>query len=249
MIVTTDFYVFRHSETERNALGSEIQGWINDEAAQLNETGKNKAHQLGEALGEFAPAATAIYTSDLGRSYETAEIVANYFQGQIPIYADERLREKCHGKWDTLSPTIRNGYCLEYYKINAEELGNKNDRFAKWKIEPLSLGEIEPVLPECQDELESIYDVWTRGTACFKELGEKHRGETLLISSHGAFNDIMATEAESRETNDLLPVYFEPKARKFPKNCSVYHFQWNSSEQKLYFLEEINLDSTAKSQK
>lgn len=53
----------------------------------------------------------------------------------------------------------------------------------------------------------------------------------------------MATEAESRQKGDksLLPVYFEPKARHFPKNCAVYHFTWDCTKQELYFAGEKNV--------
>lgn len=236
----TTLLVFRHGQTPRNAAGNEIQGWIDDADAELNESGIAEAQKIGEALSNYAPEAAAIYTSDLKRSCKTAEIVAKCFKDQPLVFKDQRAREKCHGKWDTLNPKIRNEYCINYYKDNDEELKNQNDRFAKWKIEPLSLGEIEPVLPNCKDNLESIYDVWQRGTALFKELGEMHRGETILISSHGAFNDTMATEAEHRGTTDLLPVYFEPKARHFPKNCAVYLFQYDSATQEISFSKEIS---------
>lgn len=239
----THFYAFRHSETHRNHKGQEIQGWIDDADAQLNETGINGAEKLGKGLVQHVPDAVAIYSSDLTRAYDTAKIVAEYYKTKLPIYNSEKLREKCHGKWDTMSLKKRNEYCLQYYETHEEELRKTNDRFAKWKIEPLSLGEIEPKLPECSYPLESIYDVYMRGSTLLAELGEKHKGQKVLISSHGAFNDIMATEAESRQTgnNNLLPVYFEPKARHFPKNCAVYHFTWDCTKQELKFLGEENL--------
>jgi broad specificity phosphatase PhoE len=241
MGLTTDFYFFRHSETFRNQAGLEIQGWINDGAAQLTEKGIQGAEHLGEGLYKLVPDAAVIYTSDLDRSVHTAEIVAKYYDQKVLVFKDPRLREKCHGPWDTMSPKTRNEVSLRYYTDHAEELKAKQDRFAKWKIEPLSLGEIEPKLPDCQDKLESIYDVFARGSAVIKELGELFRGQKVLISSHGAFNDILATEAESRQKrdNDLLPVYFEPKARHFPKNCAVYHFTWDG--EKLTFAGEISL--------
>jgi broad specificity phosphatase PhoE len=239
----TDFYAFRHAETHRNCKGEEIQGWIDDSDAQLSQAGIDGAHQLGKGLVQHVPDAVAIYSSDITRSYNTAKIVADYYETKLPVYKDEKLREKCHGKWDTMSYKKRNEYCLKYYETHREELQVNNDRFAKWKVEPLSLGEVEPKLPDCQDPLESIYDVYLRASSLFTELGEKYPGEKVLISSHGAVNDIMATEAESRQIADncLLPVYFEPKARHFPKNCAVYHFTWDSSKQELNFSGEKSL--------
>lgn len=242
-IQLTHIYAFRHSETYRNSKGEEIQGWIDDDLAQLNDKGISAAHELGQKLATVAPNATMIASSDISRSWDTANIVATYYATKLPISKEPRLREKCHGKWDTMSVKIRNGYCLNYYQVNETGLKAANDRFAKWKIEPLSLGEIEPKLPDCKDKLESIYDVFLRGSETFKELGEKYKGKQILVSSHGAFNDIMATEAEYRQkaTDELLPVYFEPKARHFPKNCAVYHFIWDSSKKELAFAEELFL--------
>ncbi|MGE5196365.1 MAG: histidine phosphatase family protein, partial [Anaerolineae bacterium] len=134
------------SETYRNYTGEEIQGWIDDKDAQLNQTGINGAHQLGKGLIQHVRDAVAIYSSDLARSYDTAKIVAGYYETKLPIY-------KCHGKWDTMSPKIRDEYCLQYYKVHEKELKIKNDRFAKRKIDPLALGEIELKLPDsvCRD--------------------------------------------------------------------------------------------------
>lgn len=238
----THFYAFRHSETYRNAKGTEIQGWINDKEADLTEEGIKAAHELGKNLIENHPDVDVIISSDLNRALKTADIVASYYQNKISIIKDDRFREKCHGKWETLSPKIRNTYCLDYYTKNLEELLSKKDRFAKWKVDPLSLGDIEAKLPDFPDKLETIYDVFLRGTAAFKELGKLYEGKKVLISSHGAFNDIMATEAESRQNEcetDLLPVYFEPKKREAPKNCAVYHFIWDNAKQELAFEVEV----------
>ncbi len=238
----THFYAFRHSETFRKAKGTEIQGWINDKNADLTEEGIKAAHELGKNLIENYQDVEVIISSDLNRALKTAEIVASYYQNKISVIKDVRFREKCHGKWDTLSPEIRNTHCLDYYTKNLEQLLSKKDRFAKWKIDPLSTGNIEPPLPNCTDELETIYDVFLRGTAAFKELGKQYEGKKVLISSHGTFNDIMATEAESRQNEcetDLLPVYFESKKREAPKNCAVYHFIWDNAKQELAFEVEV----------
>ncbi len=246
MSTITDFYVFRHSQTHRNLKGTEIQGWIEDEEAQINEEGIQGALKLEEGLTQLVPDPVAIYSSDLNRAMHTAEFVQIFYQDlqkEIPIIKDGRLREKCYGKWDTLSPEIRNEHCRNYYYTHREELRAQNDRFAKWKIEPLSSGDIEPKLPNCQDKLESIYTVFERGKAFFAEMGEKHKGGKVLVSSHDAFNVIMATEADYRQRRDdsILPVFFEKKSRQFPENCAAYHFTWDSEKQELNFAGEIAL--------
>lgn len=241
----THLYVFRHSETDRNRKGEEIQSWIDDAAAQLNENGIKGAHQLGKKLAELVPDAVAIISSDLKRSFDTATIVASYYATKLSIFKHAALREKCHGKWETLSLATRNAYCLQYYKDHEEELKAKQDSFAKWKIEPLSFRKDLEKFPQCQDQLETIYTVFERGSKVFKELGETYKGQKVLISSHGAFNDIMAAGVENlqKQDNRLLPVYFEPKARHFPKNCAVYHFTWNCEKRELSFMGEVSFDT------
>jgi probable phosphoglycerate mutase len=241
--MVTHFYAFRHGETLRNRQDNEIQGWIDDDKAQLTENGKNQAHLLGQELTSFASKPVALATSDLGRARDTAKIVHEYFGNQLDFLFCHELREKCHGPWETMPTNERNAICMQYYKENQEWLLIQKDPFAKWKVDPLVECNTPHMLSEFVHKPETIYDVFVRGTELFKKLSEQFPGQTVLISSHGAFNDIMATAAECGELpeGNLLPVYFEPKARHFPKNCSLYHFTYDSEKGTLGFVGEVNL--------
>jgi len=241
---TTDFYFFRHSETFRNKEGIEIQGWIDDAAAQLTPHGEQLAEQLGEALFELIPDATAIYTSDISRCKDTAKKVGAKYGNQIPIFPTEKLREKCHAQWDTMSVKERNAFCCQYYSQQEAEYKASGDRFAKWKVEPLSTGKIAQKQPNCPDKLESIYDVYCRVRAFIKETARIHMGGKVFISTHGAVCDTMREEATERQqgSQEVLPAYFEEKSRKFPKNCAIYHFQWDHQKEELTFVREVALD-------
>jgi broad specificity phosphatase PhoE len=97
-----------------------------------------------------------------------------------------------------------------------------------------------------EGELETILQLFTRATSAIEEIGRKHPGETVLISSHAALIKTLADEAEYREKKDSgpLPVYYEPKptepkAHVIPSNCTVYHFVYDES--KLTFVGTENL--------
>ena len=77
-----------HATTTDNERGF-ATGWL---AGQLSETGKRQARALGERR---RAGVVAVFTSDLGRAVETAEIA--FLGAGIPIYHDWRLRECDYG--------------------------------------------------------------------------------------------------------------------------------------------------------
>lgn len=249
----THIIMVRHGETDRNAEGKQIQGWIDDEAAQLNEKGQMQADQLGKILSQrYLGVITAIYSSPLGRCMQTAQEIAKYFH-TIPVRYDRRFMEICHGQYDTMSFKERNAFCIKRYAELEREFKEMNpdklpDRFLKWSVNPLA--ELEIPLDgcvQCFEGLETILQLFKRATDGCDEIGKKHPGETILLSSHAALIKTMADEAEYRQRNDMspLPAYYEPrssldlKSQYLPGNCSVYHFIWD--EGKLTFVGTENL--------
>lgn len=78
-----------HSVSTDNERGI-ATGWLD---GRLSERGKQLAKELGER--RRADSIDAVFTSDLGRAVETAEIA---FGGSgIPIHQDQRLRECNYG--------------------------------------------------------------------------------------------------------------------------------------------------------
>jgi broad specificity phosphatase PhoE len=95
----TTLLLVRHGETDWNAEGR-LQGQID---RPLSDFGRRQARQLGETLeGEELE---AIYSSDLARARETAEIVAERLG--LPVELDSDLREKDWGTWEGLTPVER----------------------------------------------------------------------------------------------------------------------------------------------
>ncbi len=91
----TTLLLARHGETDWNVEGR-WQGWAD---APLNDNGRAQARELAEQLRSTP--FDAVYSSDLKRAHETAEIVAA--PHDVPVIADAGLREIDVGSWSGLT--------------------------------------------------------------------------------------------------------------------------------------------------
>ncbi|HET8607017.1 MAG TPA: histidine phosphatase family protein [Gaiellaceae bacterium] len=91
----TEILLARHGETDWNRE----RRWQGHADPPLNAAGRRQAARLADALAADPP--TAVYTSDLARARETAEIVAARLG--LPVAADPRLREVDVGEWSGLT--------------------------------------------------------------------------------------------------------------------------------------------------
>lgn len=91
----TTLLLARHGETDWNREGR-WQGWADP---PLNATGRAQARALAEQLRDTP--FDAVYSSDLRRAHETAEIVAA--PHDVPVVADPGLREIDVGSWSGLT--------------------------------------------------------------------------------------------------------------------------------------------------
>jgi broad specificity phosphatase PhoE len=89
----------RHGETDWNADGR-LQGHTD---RPLSDFGRRQARQLGDQLENER--LEAIYSSDLARARETAEIVGERLG--LPVVLDPDLREKDWGTWEGLTSVER----------------------------------------------------------------------------------------------------------------------------------------------
>ncbi|HZE06235.1 MAG TPA: histidine phosphatase family protein [Solirubrobacteraceae bacterium] len=83
----------RHGETNDNVAPYRFQGY---QDTPLNDTGRRQAHELAEKVAGDGLA--SLWSSDLSRAQETAEIVGAR-TGLSPTL-DARLREGCRGRWE-----------------------------------------------------------------------------------------------------------------------------------------------------
>lgn len=97
----------RPGETDWNKQ-ERWQGWV---ATPLNAHGREQAEALARFLRSIGM--TALYTSDLRRALQTAEILAR--AGTFPVIPDARLRERNIGLWQGLTlDEMRAWYAEEY---------------------------------------------------------------------------------------------------------------------------------------
>jgi broad specificity phosphatase PhoE len=79
-----------HSTTIDNETGI-ATGWLE---GRLSDAGRAQAKALGERRGDDG--LSAVFTSDLGRAIETAEVA--FAASDIPVHQDWRLRECNYGE-------------------------------------------------------------------------------------------------------------------------------------------------------
>ena len=150
----THVIVVRHGETQWNIEGRR-QGHLD---STLTAKGRAQAEALA---GRFGPeSCTAIYSSDLGRAFETARIIAARTGHEI--VPDRRLRERHLGVFQGLSgDEIRERYPREY-----DEHRNDSADYA---------------VPGG----ESFRDQTARNILCLEELARRHPGEVVMVVTHG----------------------------------------------------------------
>jgi broad specificity phosphatase PhoE len=105
--------MLRHAQTEWNRA-LRYQGHID---VELSPFGRSQARLLTEVMSQEP--LVAIYTSDLSRSRETAEIIAAP-HGLVPVLMPE-LREASYGEWEGLTyAEVRSRYA-ELVKLRRQD--------------------------------------------------------------------------------------------------------------------------------
>lgn len=143
-------YLLRHGETDFNRAGI-IMGHLD---IPLNANGKDQAIALAEELKPLQP--TLIYSSDLSRARQTAEIIATRFYSKIVCLNE--FREKAGGAFE--------------------------GRFWKQEYDKLSYEEFEELVAQQGGETIEAFEnrVWN----IFIDLIKKHKyDDSLIIVTHG----------------------------------------------------------------
>ncbi|XP_057530293.1 phosphoglycerate mutase-like protein 4 [Amaranthus tricolor] len=153
----TDVIVVRHGETDWNAFGK-IQGQLD---VELNEIGRQQAVAVADRLSR-EPNISAIYSSDLKRALETAEKIASKYGG-LEVIKEKDLRERHLGD-------LQGRVYQESAKLNPIAYAAFKSHRSDQEI---------PGGGESRDQL------YKRCTSLLQKIGEKHRGERVIVVSHG----------------------------------------------------------------
>ncbi len=155
MIMTTLFFV-RHGETEWNRIGR----WQGHADIPLTAQGREQAVLLAERFAAEGQTFDHIYASDLGRAFDTAQIIASALG--MPVHPLIELREMHLGNWSGLTSTeIKARYADDW---DAFERGIDFRRGAHG---------------------ETIAEIRERVAALIEKLVVEHPAQQLLIVSHG----------------------------------------------------------------
>lgn len=102
--------------------------------APLSEKGREQAKEAAGDLSNFQISINRIYTSDLSRASETAEIIKGSLNSDIEVICEPKLREMSLGEWDgRYISEIREQFPEEYQKrgenLLAYKFGNESENF------------------------------------------------------------------------------------------------------------------------
>jgi probable phosphoglycerate mutase len=150
----TQLIIVRHGQTHWN-LKLIRQGHLD---SPLTEQGVAQAKALGERLARES--FTALYSSDLGRALQTAQMIAEATGHKV--VTDRRLRERHLGIFQGLNgDEIREKY-PEEYRLHRT-------------VGPTY------VIPDG----ESVEQQVARNVEYLKEIAERHLGEKIVVVTHG----------------------------------------------------------------
>ena len=155
-MITTTIFLIRHGETDANR-NQVYQGQAGD---GLNALGREQALRLAARLADVGVRFDALYSSDLARAFETAEIVGDCLR--VTPIPEPGLREVYLGAWQGLS----------YTDVEAQF----PDEVAAWRRgEDIRRGGGE-----------SYADLQARMLATLDRLALGHAGGVVGAVSHGA---------------------------------------------------------------
>lgn len=169
------FYFMRHGETMLNRL-ERIQGWAN---APLTEKGIQDTHRSGKGLAKVK--FDAVYTSDLMRTIETAQIILeeNHYAQELTIHPMVEFREVHFGFYEGLDAN-------QLWRDVREHIANVSDVTDRSQLTAdVFLNTVHELDP--YKYAENYRQFWTRVESGLLELLNRHAGteQNVLIVSHG----------------------------------------------------------------
>lgn len=150
----TEMWLVRHGQTDWNLNGI-YQGQSD---IPLNETGIQQARDLAVELRQTR--FERIYSSDLDRARQTAEIIAAELG--VPVVVDARLREINQGVWE--------GKTIEYVRQTYQPDFSRNPKY---------------ITTPRAEGAESLVEVLARMVEAANAYHAAHPGGRILLATHG----------------------------------------------------------------
>ena len=154
------FYIVRHGQTNWNILGK-TQGHGNSD---LTAKGIEQATELAESIVNYP--INYIYSSDLGRAVQTAQILGDKLN--IKVEETEALREMGFGEWE--------GLLIDEIKTNYANV------YTTWRNEP-HLAQIPGG--------ETLHLIKDRVDSFIQSLNEKYDNKHILLVTHSVTVRVM----------------------------------------------------------
>ncbi|MDX1435731.1 MAG: histidine phosphatase family protein [Anaerolineales bacterium] len=168
----TTFLLIRHGQTDWNLEGR----YTGQSDIPLNETGREQAQRAAAQLQQSPP--DVIYSSDLKRARETAEIIGRAFR--LPVATDPRLREIDQGEWEgMLFPDIKERFEQEFNRM---------------RDDPFNVG---------PPGGESVGQVWERVLASADEIAQSHPRQRVVLVSHGLALAIIKAHGNGHAVDEI----------------------------------------------
>ena len=177
---TLKLYIVRHGETEWNVI-KRFQGQLNTPLTEkgmekLRETGKNLENVLFEE----------VYTSELGRTVASAEIILNenngYKNNKLELQKLAELNEVYFGVWQGLTYE-------EVFLKYPEEADNYFYNVKNYNAENV--------------EAENLKDALERFLKGINKILNRHKSGNILVVTHGTVFEMFINYVENKSIFDI----------------------------------------------
>ncbi len=173
--MSNTIYLVRHGQTNWNILGK-TQGHGN---SNLTQKGIDQATELADSMIEYP--IDYIYSSDLGRAVETAEIIGNKLN--LEVMETPALREMGFGEWEGL--------------LIKEIQENYADIYRTWRDEP-HLVEIPGG--------ETLHIIKERTDKFIEELNKKYDNKHIVLVTHSVTARVMLLSALNSSVENIYRI-------------------------------------------
>ncbi|KAL6993710.1 phosphoglycerate mutase (2,3-diphosphoglycerate-independent) [Sarracenia purpurea var. burkii] len=179
-----EIIVIRHGETDWNA-SKRLQGQLD---VELNDVGRKQAAAVAHRLSRERKI-SVVYSSDLKRALDTAETIASSFEG-LQVIKDPDLRERHLGDLQGLVHHEASKISPKAYRA-----------FLSYRT--------DQEIPGGGESLDHLYD---RCTSALERIGSKHRGERVVVVTHGGviralFERASPSEQPKRVLNTSVNIF------------------------------------------